>query len=100
MEPAYGERSMAAAVILRAVEDATAEIKSPRLVYDRKSRSHKSIPQGDVTQKDKDDAFAFLTSMSRGWRESRRLWCIVADMDPDKIRRMVMDDTILPIRRK
>ena len=90
---------MAAAVLLRAVEDAQAEIKPNKLIYDKKSRRHKSVPQGDVTQREKEEAIIFLTSMSPDWRESRNLWSLLADVDPDRIRRRVRDGTVLPIVR-
>lgn len=95
MHASYGERALAAAVILRAVEDATTPLKP--LIY--RTGRKRPVQTGDITAKDKADAFAFLTSMSPEWRTSRALWCSLAGMEETKVRSMMLAGTVLPIRR-
>lgn len=68
-----GDRALACAVVLKAIEDFMA-------------------PDGtvDITEQDRADAKAFLTSRHPGWTQSRIDWCILADLDPQVVREQAL----------
>ena len=40
-----------------------------------------------VSPLDRDEARAFLLSETGAWKQARELWCSLADLDPEKLRR-------------
>src|SRR6185503_5901718 len=40
-----------------------------------------------VSALDRDEARAFLLSETGAWKQARELWCSLADLDPDRLRR-------------
>lgn len=44
-----------------------------------------------ISPLDRDEARAFLTADTGSWRQARELWCSLADLDPERLRRRTLE---------
>ena len=78
-----GERSLWAAVILAAIQDATARPPAHLLRGDD-GKNHSGAERFTEVWRDREDAISFLTG-SGLWRSSREAICDAAGMDPTAV---------------
>lgn len=79
------EKSLAAAVVLQAVNDARAP-KPGKPTEPNKKRMATYRKRLLDWRRDRDEALSFLTADNGAWKASRELWCALAGMDPESIR--------------
>jgi len=85
------EVQLAAAVIHRALEDATTpddRLARPRII--RTSNGPRHTFTAGLKPREREEAVRFLLDSAPGWAGAREAWCEQADLDPSVLRRRAL----------